>query len=420
MKFVRYIKHALIPCLVISGLLVTSCVDDDGMNIETPNGPPSINYIRVTNPDASDSLIVEATLGSTVVIMGSNLGGTREVWFNDQQAMINPTWVTNQNIFVSVPQNAPVQITDRLYLINDKKDTLAYPFIVAIPPPELYSARNEWPQEGELLIINGDYFFDVVPVIVKFTGGVEAEATVLSQSQLQVEVPDGATEGPVTVITNFGQETSTFHLWDKRNIVLNFDDLVANGWRIGLHENTDGPIDNNYAVFRGDINANQRDEGPGAPGRSPLLFEYWGGNDASRTENFYPLYPNSYRDYVLKFEAKVNNWYGGFLNLCLSTPEHTGNNQEIWSNTYNARAIWGPWSQTGEEFTTNGQWITVVIPMTDFHYFMGTDATGVVYTPNQKFIETAAGSFSAWLLGSPQNTGNAVEFYIDNIRFVQP
>ncbi len=420
MKFFRYIKFVLIPCMAIGTFLLTSCEDDDGMNIEDPNGPASISYVRVTAPDASDSLIVKAELGATIVIMGNNLGGTREVWFNDQQAEINPTWVTNMNIFVTVPQKAPVNVTDKLYLVDKNGNTLEHDFVIVIPAPEVYSARNEWPQEGEELVIHGDYFFDVVPVVVKFTGGVEEEAVVLSQNQLEVSVPDGAVEGPVTVITNFGQATSTFHLWDSRNIVLNFDDLVANGWRIGLEENTDNPIDGNYMVFRGDIAANQRDEGPGAPGRSPLLFEYWGGKDPNRNENFYPFYPNSYRDYVLKFEAKVNNWYGGYLNLCLAPPDHTDSNQEIWSNSINARAIWGPWSETGEEYSTNGQWITVVIPLSDFHYFMGTDATGVVYTPNQKFVETAAGSFSAWLLGSPENIGNAVEFYIDNIRFVQP
>jgi hypothetical protein len=58
--------------------------------------------------------------------------------------------------------------------------------------------------------------------------------------------------------------------------------------------------------------------------------------------------------------------------------------------------------------------------MTEFQYYMGTDGTGaVVYTPGQKFVETAAGSFSAWLLGSPENTGNEVKFYIDNVRFVK-
>jgi hypothetical protein len=56
-----------------------------------------------------------------------------------------------------------------------------------------------------------------------------------------------------------------------------------------------------------------------------------------------------------------------------------------------------------------------------FNILWGTNSAGaVVYTPGQKFVETAAGSFSTWFLGSPENTGNAVEFYIDNIRFVEP
>lgn len=418
MRFLRYISFVLVSCMTLSTLFLTACEESDGVHLETPNGDPVIEYIRMSNPNVSDSLIVSAQLGTNIVIMGRNLGGIRDIWFNDQQATISPTWVTNQSIFVSVPQRAPLDITDKMYLIDTKSDTLVHDFKVTIPPPVLASAKNEWPQEGENLIINGDYFFDVVPVIVEFTGGEQVEATVLSQTQLEVEVPESAEEGPVIVTTNFGVTESTFHLWDKRNIVLDFDDLVGNGWRIGLVENTDNPINGNYLVFRGNIDANQRDEGPGAPAQSPLLMEYWGGPD-NRTENFYPLYPNSYRDYVLKFEAKVNKWYGGYLNLCLSTPDHNGNNQEIWGNELNARAIWGPWAEEGKEFSTDG-WITVVIPMTDFHYHMGMDGDNVAYTPNQKFIETAAGSFSTWLLGSPENDGNLVEFYIDNIRFVQP
>ena len=115
----------------------------------------------------------------------------------------------------------------------------------------------------------------------------------------------------------------------------------------------------------------------------------------------------------------MKKWYGGYLNLCLSTPTHASSNQEIWSNSLNARALWAPWVEAGEEFTTGDQWITVVIPMSEFQYFM--DAPGdVVYTPDQKFQEAAAGSFSTWLLGSPESSGNAVQFYIDNIRFVKP
>lgn len=405
--------------MVMSAFLFSSCEeDDDGMHLETPNGKPEIRYIRTTNPNSADSLLVAAELGSTIAIVGRNLGGTRQVWFNDQEALITPTWVTNRTIIVAVPVNAPLKITDKLYLIDENGDTLAHDFKVTIPPPKVVSARNEWVQEDENLVINGDFFFE--PLSVTFTGGGEGEIVSVSQNTIEVTVPEGATEGPVTVSTMFGSTESTFHLWDTRNIVLDFDNILPNGWRIGKLANDNGPINGNYLVVSGNINANQRDEGPGAPAESPLAMEYWGGPDG-RTENFYPLYPNSYRDYVLKFEAKVTKWYGGYLNICLSTPTHNGNNQEIWSNSINARAIWGPWAEEGKEFSTNGRWITVVIPLTEFQYYMDhSSERGVYYTPGQKFVETAAGSFSTWLLGSPENTGNEVEFFIDNIRFVRP
>ncbi|MEQ8471776.1 MAG: glycan-binding surface protein [Marinoscillum sp.] len=413
------IYRLLLPLVVVSMFWLTSCEDEDGVPLEEPNGAPSISYIRVTNPEQSDSLLVRAELGAGIVIMGENLGGTREVWFNDRQANITPSWVTNHTIIVSVPSVAPLNVTNELYLVDDHLDTLAFSFEVTIPAPEIYSAVNEWPQDGEALVLNGDYFFDVTPVTVDFAGGGQVEATVVDQNTLVVPVPVGATEGAVTVTTNFGSATSTFHVWDSRNIVLNFDDLVANGWRIGMTDNTDGPIDGNYLIVGGNIGANERDEGPGAPSQSSKVMEYWGGSDPNRDSNFYPYYPNSYQEYVMKFEAKINTWYGGFLNFCLAPPTHTGSNQEIWSNSINARAIWGPWQSAGEEVSTDGKWITVVIPMTEFQYFIDAP-DAIVYTPGQKFIETAAGSLSTWIIGSPENDGNYVELYIDNIRFVQP
>ncbi|MBX2966839.1 MAG: hypothetical protein KF845_11885 [Cyclobacteriaceae bacterium] len=424
MKLSRHIRYILVTCVAMSVLFFSACEDEDGIHIESPDGPPVINYIRVTNPASADSLLVRAPLGTTIAIMGKNLGGTREVWFNDRQAIINPTWVTNRSIIVAVPNQAPLLATDELYLVNANGETLPYPFEVTIPPPLIVSARNEWPQResGEKLVIHGNYFFDVdgeVPVIVTFTGGVEATATVISQTLLEVEVPDNAEEGPITVKTNFGEVESTFHLYDSRNIILDFDNVRGNAWRIGLVESGDGGIDGAYNVFRAGVNANERNEGPGAPAESGYLFEFWGGN-AGRTENFYPLYPNSYKDYVLKFEAKVKKWYGGYLNICLSSPTHAGNNQEIWSNTYNPRAIWGPWDAAGAEFSTDDGWITVVIPLTEFQYFMGTSNDEVVYTGGQVFNEANAGTISMWLLGSPQSDGREVEFYIDNIRFVEP
>lgn len=419
MKLVKYISFPVaIGMLIMMGtMLITSCEQDgNGLQLESPDGPPSVSYIRMADPNTSDSLIASAELGTGIVIVGENLAGTREILFNDKAATVVPTWVTNRTIFVDVPSVAPATVTDKIYLIDESGNTLEYPFVVAIPPPTVTSAKNEWPQEGEDLVISGDYFFE--PLTVTYTGGVEGTVKSVSQTEVVVSVPADAVEGPITVATNFGEAVSTFHIWDSRNIILNFDDKLPNGWRIGMRETGPDAIDGMYNAFRGEVAANQRNEGPGAPASSPYAFEYWGGNDPNRLENFYPSYPNSYKDYVLKFEAKVNSWLGGYLNICLAPPNHTNSNQEIWSNSINARAIWGPWDETGEEFTTEGKWITVTIPLTEFQYYMNLTGGNVVYTANQTFVESAAGSLSAWLLGSPESDGSVVDFNVDNFRIV--
>lgn len=416
MKIKEYISLSAI--ILIGMLVVVSCQDDDGLSIQSPNGTPSISYIRVATPTQSDSLLVRANLGSEIVIIGSNLGGTRQLWFNDQQAIISPTWVTNSTISVQVPSNAPGVVSDAIFLVDDQGDTLVHPFEVSISAPEVLTAVNEWPQAGENLVVTGNFFF--APATITYSGGVTGEVVSVSQQRIEFTVPDGATAGPVTISTNFGETESGFHLWDQRNTILNFDDLQPNGWRIGSSEIGDEEIDGNYNVFRADLAANVRDEGPGSPAASSMLFHYWGGGDPNRTEGFLPDYAGAYRDHVLKFEAKVNRWYGGHLNICLAPPNHVDSNQEIWSNDINARAIWNPWGDENTEFSTDGEWITVVIRMTDFQYRIDGDDAGITYTAGQDFVESAAGSMSMWLIGSPENSDNPVEFYIDNIRIVEP
>ncbi len=413
MKKYKYIT--LFSCLC--ALLFTACEEEDGVGLEQPNGAPSISYVRVTDPSSSDSLLVRADLGSDVVIVGKNLGNTKEVWFNDQKAVVSPIWVTNQTIIVAVPNAAPTDVTDSLYLIDGNSDTLKYPFEVSIGAPLINSALNEWPQENENLVVKGNFFFE--PITITYTGGVEGEVISISQEEIEIEIPEGAQEGPVTISTNFGEAESGFHLWDSRNIILDFDGLNPNGWRVGWPEMGDGAINGNYNAFRADLVANERNEGPN--GNSETLFHYWGGGDASRTENLFDSYPGSYNDFVLKFEARVANWYGGYLNICLAPVDHVDNNQDIYSNDINARAIWGPWAEEGEEFSTNGDWITIVIPLSDFQYYIdGGDDNPIVYTGGNDFIESAAGSMSMWLVGSPENAGNSIEFHVDNIRIVEP
>lgn len=435
-KLLKYISHLSTwkiagLALMLGAMIITSCEDEDGSPLESPDGNPEILYVRVTNPESADSLLVRANLGTTIAIVGKNLGGIREVWFNDREATLNPTWVTNKSVIVSVPNLAPLDITDKLYLVDADGNILDHDFEVTIPAPSLVSAHNEWPQDGEDLIIYGDYFFDVegvVPVEVEFTGGTQVQGEVVSQTELHVQVPETAQEGPVTVTTNFGISVSPFHVWDSRNIILNFDEEAksGNGWRSGLNENGNNPINGNYCVVRWDgLEPYERNEGSNG-GPSPLMMEYkgWRANLVDPTIGTGNFAEGLYSQYALKFEAQVVSWYGGYLHLCPAAANHGnedggqgGSNQEVWSNSANRRAYWAPWEENNETFTTNGKWITVVIPMTEFKYHRGGD--GEMEVAADKFNEDAWGSLSTWMIGSAESDPSTpFEFYFDNMRIV--
>ncbi|KAA3631909.1 MAG: hypothetical protein DWQ02_15635, partial [Bacteroidetes bacterium] len=97
-----YKKLSLFAFLLLAlGYLTTSCLKEDDDTVIDPNadiGNPEVHYIRSTDPAAADSLIVSAFMGSLVAIVGEDLGYTVEIWFNDQQAALTPTYVTDKTI----------------------------------------------------------------------------------------------------------------------------------------------------------------------------------------------------------------------------------------------------------------------------------------------------------------------------------
>ncbi len=93
--------------LVMTGSFL-SCTKDNN------DGEPRIKYVRITNPSSSDSLLVGASQGRLIAMMGENLGNVTEAWFNDRQASLNPTYITNTTIIVRVPAPIPLMINNKL------------------------------------------------------------------------------------------------------------------------------------------------------------------------------------------------------------------------------------------------------------------------------------------------------------------
>ncbi|MDI3521166.1 MAG: hypothetical protein PWR04_1154 [Anaerophaga sp.] len=219
MKQIHFLMLSVMALFV--SLSFSSCEEDEEV------GQPKVDYVRVTDPASSDSMLVGAYQGNVVAIMGENLGSAVEVWFNDRQTPnLNPAYVTNESIIVTVPTKVPSEITNQMKIVFADGSSLLYDFEVHINKPEISRMACEYVPESGEAVIYGNYFYE--PVTVTFSGGVSVEPDVVEDEVIHVTVPEGAQPGPVTVSTNFGKTESDFWFRDNRNIVISSDPFT--GW----------------------------------------------------------------------------------------------------------------------------------------------------------------------------------------------
>ena len=216
---------------------VVSCSKDDGGN---SGGAPYISYVRVTDPVSKDSLLVAASQGQLIAIVGGNLQNTKQLWFNDQRASLDPTYISNTAIIATVPTLVPMDVNNKMKLIFANGDSLMYDFKVTISKPIIDGANGSKPNgmdseyvlDGDSAVIHGNYLY--LPMTVTFTGGVsvsseDGDITANAQdlnvpySIIKVKVPEGAQPGPIYITNNFGAAMSDFWFRDNRNIFRGFD-----------------------------------------------------------------------------------------------------------------------------------------------------------------------------------------------------
>jgi hypothetical protein len=401
---IRNILFLMLPLLMVGGLM-SSCTEDEEL---VNDGKPMIRYVRVTNPDAADSLLVGAPLGNLVAVVGENLGNTVELWFNDKQAFLNPAFITDKTILVSVPNKAPLEVTNTMRLVFRDGSELLHDFETTIAAPEVVAMENEYAPVGSTTKITGDFFFE--PISVTFTGGGEAEIVSVDQNEIEFIVPEGAESGPITVSSSFGSTEASFHYKDQRGLVLDYDELTAAGsWRPGNTASEDG-IDGNYLVLGGPgetIGESERIE-------DPFTSQFWGHTRFPEPTN---LVEGIVDDLVLKFEVRTENFYGSYLNIAWGPWDNAGN-QEVWANL-NGRGLWRPWEENDEPFSTDGEWVTVSVPINEMIYRHGSGGNGTFWEPDMKFDKNVSGTLSFWVIGTPKADGREVEIHIDNVRIVE-
>lgn len=317
----------LILAIAVMGI-GASCKKDSSAS----SGEPVIKYVRITDPVSSDSLLIGAGQGALIAIMGENLGGTTEIWFNDQKASLTPAYVNDKTILVRVPNPIPIVITNTIKLVFANGKTLEYKFEVQISEPVISGMNCEFVGTGDVATIHGDFFY--MPLTVSFAGGVTGEIVSVTDKIIQVRVPAGAQPGQLTIATNFGTTKSNFWFRDNRNIFLSSDPFTG-WWNANFVVTNPGPndppsINGNYIRVNQKIGGWQWTEVAGGP---PDAM----GAISKKIPDEAILKPS---DYNLKFELNTKKPYNA--NIIKFTIGLTGfdNNNYQWKPPYDTKGLW--------------------------------------------------------------------------------
>ncbi len=176
------------------------------ITVTTPAGTAtSQTPFVVTGAPASPPTIASFSpqsgpVGTSVVVLGANFGGTQAVRFNG----VNATFTVNSptQITATVPVGAttgPITVTTPAGTATSQT-----PFVVTQAPVILSFAPTAGPI-GATVTITGANFEGATSVTFN---GVNATFTINSSTQITATVPVGATTGLITVITPAGTATS--------------------------------------------------------------------------------------------------------------------------------------------------------------------------------------------------------------------
>ena len=401
-----FIKIGLYAAAILSlGLLLSSC-EDEPDKFELASGKPTVYYVRPMDVAKADSLLSGAYMGSNICIVGDNLRSVYKLLFNDQEATLNNSYITDHTILVTVPNEIPGEVSNTMYLINQAADTVKFDFQVLVPGPVISSMSCEYAPVGSVAKLYGDYFVDDPNVPLKlYVGETEAVIKSISKGAIEFVTPNVANQ-PIKVTNIYGEATSVFHYRDARGILFNFDSdphPAYHGWH---KPNILGPdatsLDGKYLSIG--TGAQTMEGAGGSWDDSNFCLEYWPGDwddpvtyaDSPRLTDFADF--SEWQDMALKFEMLIpssNPWKAASLQLIVGGVDKitggtgkndgvndfegnviAGANNTFFNDDVLPRGLYTPWKATGS-FDTGDEWITVTVPYSAFIYGVsGVPATG--------------------------------------------
>lgn len=439
----RYINWFFVAALAMMGCLMTAC-EDQPDKYEIADGVPTLKYVRSPLPEEADSLLVGAYLGNTVCLVGDNLRSIYELYFNDQKATLNTSYMTDHTILVDIPKNIPEEVTNKIYMVTKSGAKVDFDFNVMVPAPVVSSMSCEYAPAGSEAVLYGDYFVDDpnVPLTISMPGDITVEGeqiTSITKTAIKFIVPVGAMQGNIRVKSIYGTGQSVFQYKDTRNILFDWDGnyegalAAGNSWsgdneKKGQILASVPSVDGKYMVMGPATLSGGQWQTPGE-----YLMMYW--PDPNATEGCVPLYnlpqfKEMLEDYkieelALKFEVYIptsNPWMAEGMQIRFTsldevsmsnqTQDYIWNDDESHEEGKAPRGVWVPWEETGS-YDTNNQWVTVTLKMSEFNKLVSGLAS------DTEFTQDRFAGLSIFLRGGGVD-GKECEpiICIDNIRVV--
>ena len=281
--------NILLPFLLggaLVGSLLTSCEDKctncdcEGLFID-----------KIVSSDSLDTGLGQLTSNTTVVILGSGLSNVGEAYFLDSKnirydIILNPSYVTDNSIIITLDSDADFKPTDRLVLKSKNGCEIVTNIEKPVPAPAIQRFRSEFVQDGDTLRIAGSAFLptSTTPVSVFFytneqgtdsievKSGLAAEGSTVvkddskdlvriknDNKELLVVVPLGVVDSkPIRITTEYGSTLSKILFRDNRNVFMNFDEEtktpIAHHGSLSLDATAEAPAWDNQ-LLTGDRSA---------------------------------------------------------------------------------------------------------------------------------------------------------------------
>ena len=429
MKSTKYMNWLMTAALVVAGIVFASC-EDEPDKFELAGGKPTVKYVRMPSASAADSLVTGAYMDATICLVGENLKSIKEMYFNDQKAILNTSFMTEHTLLVDVPGNIPSNVSNKIFMVTSGNDTVDYDFKVLVPGPTVTSMKCEWAKPGELTDINGDYFVDdpSQPLTLKI-GDTNIAIKSFTKNSISFVVPENLTQSAVEVTTLYGTTKSKFRYMDTRGMLFNDwgageggTGLTNHGWHNRDIKKDEFSLDGSYMELGG---ATMTADGAWADGS--CSFEYWPG-DWNTPQGFTGTDIRlsdlvsfvDYENMALKFEMYIpssNPWMAGAMQVIFSGDDRvtmqTANNTFFNDNTGYARALYRPWVATGS-YDTADKWVTVTLPIATSFTYDQNGATAKVPLTEKDFTGLTIFVWSGGVVGTECNP----IIKIDNIRAV--